>query len=125
MADRETAGQALRPSKGGFVSIRIAEEIAKLRAKLDSASGDREAVSLVKDYGLNVMLMVLKQGARIHEHHTKGPLTVQVIAGLVRIVAANSPNEIATGGILALDREIPHSVEAVEESVLLLTTALT
>jgi quercetin dioxygenase-like cupin family protein len=50
---------------------------------------------------------------------------VQVITGLVRIVAANSPNEIATGGILALDREIPHSVEAAEESVLLLTTALT
>jgi quercetin dioxygenase-like cupin family protein len=107
------------------VSISIAEEIAKLRAKLDSSAGDREAVSLVKDYGLNVMLMVLKRGARIHEHHTKGPLTVQVITGLVRIVAANSPNEIATGGILALDREIPHSVEAVEESVLLLTTALT
>ncbi len=125
MADRETAGQALRPPKGGFVSIRIGDEVARLRARLESSSADREAASLVKDYGLNVMLMVLKKGARLHEHHTKGPLTVQVVAGLVRLVAAATPQEIAAGGILALDREIPHSVDALEDSVLLLTTALT
>jgi len=124
MADRETAGQVLRPPKGGFVSIRIGDEVARLRTKLESSSADREAVSLVKDYGLNVMLMVLKQGARLHEHHTKGPLTVHVIGGLVRLVAANTPHELAVGGILALDREIPHSVDALEDSVLLLTTAL-
>jgi quercetin dioxygenase-like cupin family protein len=125
MADRETAGQALRPPKGGFVSIRIGDEVARLRAKLESSGADREAVSLVKDYGLNVMLMVLGKGARLHEHHTKGPVTVHVIAGLVRLTVANTPHEIDAGGILALDREIPHSVDALEESALLLTTALT
>ncbi len=124
MADRETAGQALRPPKGGFMSIRIENEVARLRTRLESSGTDREAASLVKDYGLNVMLMVLKQGARLHEHHTKGPVTVHVIAGQVRLVAANTPHEIAAGGILALDREIPHSVDALEDSVLLLTTAL-
>ena len=124
MADRETTGQALRPPKGGSVSIRVGDEVARLRAKLESSSADREAVSLVKDYGLNVMLMVLKKGARLHEHHTKGPVTVHVVAGRVSLVAADTPHEIAAGGILALDREIPHSVDALEESVLLLTTAL-
>ncbi len=124
MTDRENPGQALRPPKGGFVSIRVGDEVARLRTRLESSSADREAVSLVKDYGLNVMLMVLKQGARLHEHHTKGPVTVHVIAGRVSLVAADTPHEIAAGGILALDREIPHSVDALEDSVLLLTTAL-
>ena len=78
----------------------------------------------MKDYGLNVMLMLLKRGARLHEHRAKGPLTVQVVAGVVRFVAANSHNELAAGTIVAVDRDVPYSVESLEESALLLTTAL-
>jgi quercetin dioxygenase-like cupin family protein len=124
MVESEKVDQALRPSKGGLALIGIAAEAARLKAKLDASDGDREAISLVKDYGLNVMLMRLKRGARLHEHHTKGPLTVQVISGLVKLVAAGTPNEVAAGSMLALDRDIPHSVEALEDSALLLTTAL-
>ena len=42
--------------------------------------------------------MLLKRGARLHEHRTKGPVTVQVVAGAVRFVAANSHNELAEKG---------------------------
>lgn len=124
MVESDKMDQALRPSKGGFVLIGIAAEADRLKGKLDASSGDREAISLVKDYGLNVMLMRLKRGARLHEHHTKGPLTVHVISGRVEFVAAGAPNEVAAGCMLALDRDIPHSVEALEDSALLLTTAL-
>jgi quercetin dioxygenase-like cupin family protein len=124
MAQIDNVGQALRPSKGGFALIDIAGETTRLKGKLDASGADREASSLVKDYGLNVMLMVLKRGARLHEHHTKGPLTVQVISGRVRFVAAGTPHDIAPGAMLALDREVGHSVEALEDSALLLTTAM-
>ena len=79
---------------------------------------------MVKDYGLNVMLMMLKCGARLHEHRTKGPITVQVLSGAVNFVAANTHNQLAAGTLFALDREVPHSVEALEDSILLLTAAL-
>jgi len=124
MADHDTIGQALRPSEGAFASIKIADEIARLKAKLDASPADREGASLVKDYGLNVMLMMLKRGARLHEHRTKGPITVQVISGSVNFVAANTPNQLVAGTLFALDREVPHSVDALEDSVLLLTAAL-
>ncbi len=124
MADHDTSGQALRPTQGAFASIKIADEIARLKAKLDASSGDRESASLVKDYGLNVMLMMLKCGARLHEHRTKGPITVQVLSGAVNFVAANTHNQLAAGTLFALDREVPHSVEALEDSILLLTAAL-
>ena len=81
MADQEATGRAFRPPRGGVASITIPDEVARLKAKLDSSSADREAVSLVKDYGLNVMLMLLKKGARLHEHHVKGPVTVHVLSG--------------------------------------------
>ncbi len=124
MAANENAGQALRPAKGGFSLIRLADDAARLKAQLDSSAADRAAESLVKDYGLNVTLMVLKRGARLHEHHTRGPLTVQVMSGRVNFVAAGTPNELAAGSMLALDRETPHSVEALEDSALLLTSAI-
>jgi quercetin dioxygenase-like cupin family protein len=124
MAGNDNVGQPLRPSEGGFVSIDIADETKRLKSRLDAADADREAVSLVKDYGLNVMLMLLKRGARLHDHHTKGPLTVQLMSGRVNLVAAGKPHEIAPGAVCALDREVVHSVEALEDSALLLTTAI-
>ena len=39
---------------------------------------------------------------------------------VMRFVAANSHNELTPGTILALDRDLPHSVEGLEESVVLL-----
>jgi quercetin dioxygenase-like cupin family protein len=124
MPENEKAGQALRPASGGFAMIDVGAEAKRLKSKLDASGGDREATSLVKDYGLNVMLMLLRRGARLHEHHTKGPLTVQVLSGRVKFAAAGVPHEIASGTIFALDREVAHSVEALEDSALLLTTAI-
>ncbi len=124
MADNDNAGQALRPARGGFILIDLAGQAARLQAQRDAANRDRESVSLVKQYGLNVMLMSLRRGARLHEHHTRGPLTVQVISGRVNFIAAGASNEIAAGSMIALDREVAHSVEAAEDSTLLLTTAI-
>jgi len=124
MDEHQTAQKALRPTQGGVALIQVADEISRLRQKLESSKEDRQAASLVKDYGLNVMLMLLKKGARLHEHRTKGPLTVHVVSGFVLFVAANSHNELAAGTIVAVDRDVPHRLEALEESVLLLTTAL-
>ncbi len=124
MADNENIGQPLRPGAGGFAMIDVGTEVNRLKSKLDASGSDREAKSLVKDYGLNVMLMVLRRGARLHEHHTKGPLTVQVVSGRVNFAAASVPHEIAPGVMFALDREVAHDVEALEDSVLLLTTAI-
>lgn len=97
MAENEKEGQALRPSAGGFAMIDVGAEVTRLKSKLDASGGDRIAESVVKDYGLNVMLMCLRRGARLHEHHTKGPLTVQVISGRVSFTAAGTPHEIAPG----------------------------
>ncbi len=124
MAENEEEGQALRPSAGGFAMFDIGAEVNRLKSKLDASGGDRIAERLVKDYGLNVMLMCLRRGARLHEHHTKGPLTVQVISGRVSFAVAATPHEVAPGVIFALDREVLHSIEALEDSALLLTTAI-
>lgn len=116
--------QALRPSAGGMVSLNIMDEIAHLKAKPQWTAEDRLAVSLVKDDALNVLLMVLKKGARLAEHRTRGPIAVHVLSGSVRFSAGSEHTELSSGSMAALDRDIVHELEALEESVVLLTTAI-
>jgi len=124
MTEHEHNRQALRPAEGGMLTITIASEIARLKSGPEWMSGDRHAASLVKDDALNVLLMVLKKGARLHEHHTKGPIALQVLSGSVRFTGGTEQRSISSGMIVALDRNIAHSLEALEESALILITAI-
>jgi quercetin dioxygenase-like cupin family protein len=116
--------QALRPSAGGMITVKFADEIARLKSTAEWESADRQAVSLIKDEALNVLLMVLKKGAHLHEHRTKGPITVQMVSGAIRFSSGSDQRIISAGEMVGLDRAIPHSVEALEESALILVTAI-
>jgi hypothetical protein len=63
--------QALRPTTGGMITLSVADEIARLKSTPEWQSGDRHAVSLIKDAPLNILLMILKKSARLHEHRTR------------------------------------------------------
>jgi hypothetical protein len=82
--------QVIRPAAGGMLTVDIAKEIVGLKAGPEWQSGDRHAVSLVKDEALNVLLMVLKNGAKLREHHTKGPIAVQLLSGSIRFTAGRT-----------------------------------
>jgi quercetin dioxygenase-like cupin family protein len=120
----ESGRQALRPSPGEMLSLKIMDEVARLKAKPEWSSVNRLAVSLVKDDALNILLMVLKKGARLEEHRTKGPIAVHVLSGSVRFGAGSKCVELSSGSIAALDREVVHELEALEESAVLLITAI-
>ncbi len=115
--------QALRPAAGGMVTVSIANEIARIKSTPEWQSADRHAISLIKDDALNILLMILKKGARLHEHRTKGPVAVQVISGSIRF-NAGSERIISACEMVVLDRNIAHSVEALEESAMILVTAI-
>ena len=120
----EGSRQARRPSAGEVLSLNLMDEATKLKAKPEWSSANRLAVSLVKDDALNVWLMALKKGARLAEHRTKGPIAVQVLSGSVRFGAGDKHAELSSGSIAALDREIARELEALEESSILLITAI-
>jgi quercetin dioxygenase-like cupin family protein len=107
-----------------MVWLNIMDEAARLKARPEWSSEDRLAVSLVKDDALNILLMVLKKGARLAEHRTKGPIAVQVLSGSVRFSAGSKDVELASGSMAVLDRNVVHELEALEESIVLLTTAI-
>ena len=120
--ESEHNDQALRPRAGGLVVIKLADETAKLRETIPS--NDRQSVSLVKDGPLNVLLISLKKNAELGEHRTRGPITVQVLSGAIQFHAESQEITLAAGCMLTLDRDVAHSVTALEDSSVLLTTAI-
>ena len=103
------------------VAVDIRAEITRLKSEPGWASGDRHGLSLVKGDGINVALMLLKKGAKLQEHHTRAPITVHLLEGRINFIAGDQPRPLSPGMLLALDRAIAHSIEALEDSALILT----
>ena len=105
-----------------YLEFDIARELQQLHLEPGWQSG-QNAKTLVKYDGLRIVLIALKAGSRIPEHHTEGQISIQTIAGHIQVRADGRSFELRPGGLLALDQGLPHHVEALEESAFLLTIA--
>ena len=110
------------PMAAPFLEFDLPAEIHRLHAEAAWAAG-QNARTLFKYDDFRVVLMALRAHSRVPEHRTEGRISVHVLAGHVQIRAAGRTFSLRTGGVLALDRGIPHDVMALEESALLLTIA--
>ncbi len=57
----------------------------------------------------------------MHQHSTAARISVQTLAGHIRLRLPDRTVELPAGGLLALDRCVSHDVEAEEDSAFLLT----
>ncbi len=99
----------------------LADEIAGVRSQLSPGTGTARK-SLVRYPDLHVTLIAMKAQARIEEHQNAGRISVQTLRGHIRMQAAGKLFELPEGHVLVLDRAVRHDVEAVEDSVFLLTS---
>lgn len=102
-------------------------ESFKKQIKLEKAflDGERNAITLFKSDQLRVILIALHKGAEMKTHTAPGTISVQVLEGFIEFTTPQRTVELAAGQMLALHKEIPHSVLAKEESTFLLTLTLT
>ena len=61
------------------------------------AEGRRNAITLRKGEGLNVVLLVMKEGDRLDEHSAPGPITLSVHEGRIRFPAGDEDVEARRG----------------------------
>jgi quercetin dioxygenase-like cupin family protein len=88
--------------------------------KARAASNGRHAELIVHDGPLRQTVIALKKGVRLGEHNSPPAASMQVIRGNVKITGED-PVVIGTGFVEALTHQ-RHGVEALEDSVFLLTT---
>lgn len=117
------ATRPARPLAGPVLQFDFAEEAARLRAEAPWLQHGRNAVTLVKHPDLRVVFMLMQPGTRMQQHHTSGRISVQALSGHVRLHLEGSVVDLPEGHLLALEHDIPHDVEAVRESAVLLTIA--
>ena len=100
----------------------LASEVERLRNEPEWSSG-QNAKTLVKYDDLRVVLIALRAGARIPNHETAGRISIHTVQGHVRVRAQDQLRDLPMGTVLALDQGLPHDVEALEDSAILLTIA--
>ena len=123
---KQSVGSAAIRSPGSLqsplLSFDLNAEIAQLRGE-NGWQGGRNSKTLVKHSDFRVVLTVLKSNARLHEHRAAGRISVQAIAGHIRMHVEEKTIDLPVGHMLALERALPHDVEALEDSAFLLTIA--
>lgn len=107
---------------GAYLEFDLRREIELLHHEPEWATG-QNAKTLVKYDNFRVVLTALHAHARMPLHQTDGRISLQTIGGHIQVRAVGRTFDLPVGSLLALDRGLPHEVEALEESVLLLTIA--
>jgi quercetin dioxygenase-like cupin family protein len=108
---------------GAALPFDLAAAVEEILAAARTSPAKHAARTLVKEGPLRLVLLGFQAGAALKEHHADGPVTIQVLAGDVKIDAAGSERQFGTGGLLVLDANVRHSVTAVSDAVILLTVA--
>ncbi len=123
----ETTGTSERAPQqlaAPVLAFDLTHEVAQLHGQAAWQHGDRNAKTLVKESDFRIVLIALRVGARMEEHRAAGRISVQTLTGYLRLHACGETVDLSVGQLVSLERDVPHDVEAVEESAFLLTIAL-
>ncbi|HEX5416672.1 MAG TPA: AraC family ligand binding domain-containing protein, partial [Chloroflexota bacterium] len=101
----------------------LAAEIAQLHREEAWRRGDHNAITLVKEPDLRLVLVALKDGGRLPRHQTAARIAIQTLDGAVRVQLPDRTVDLPRGHLLTLEANIPHEVEGRGESAFLLTVS--
>ncbi len=120
----ETSPSSERPAQrldARKLQFDLPQEIDRLLREETWRQKDRDSKTLVHEPHLRVVLTALKAGARLDRHETEAPVSLHGLRGRVRLSLPDETVELTAGTLLVLEAGVPHEVEAVEESVFLIT----
>jgi quercetin dioxygenase-like cupin family protein len=129
--DNPFFGATRSPKHGGpdieapILHFDLHAELEQLKRQRNYQERGPAGRTLVKEPDLRIVLMALKADARMREHHASGPISLEVIAGTIRVRLPDASIELAVGKLLALASGIHHDVEAIDDSAFLLTIGRT
>ena len=110
------------PMDGAFLEFDLTTEVEQLHREPTWANG-LNSRTLVKYDDLRVVLTAVQALKRVPEHSTDGRVSIHALSGHLRVSALGRTFDLRSGSLLALDQGVAHALEALAESVFLLTIA--
>jgi quercetin dioxygenase-like cupin family protein len=105
-----------------YVFTDIPAFVAQLEGEKAWDKGDRNAITVFKSGNITTVISMLKKDATIVENVIEGYITIQVIKGDINVNTPDGDIQATNHQLISLHPKVPHSVIALEDSVLLLTT---
>jgi len=99
----------------------IAADLAALVDALPIEPGGVRSTRIHKGPGATIVRLSMDAGTVMKEHIAQAPLLVSVLDGRVALEVGGERIELGAGGLLQIGERVPHAVEALAPSHLLLT----
>ena len=107
------------PTQG--VTFELSALSEELRAEPAYQHSGHTARTLTRTEDLRVVLVALQAGKQLAEHQAKVTATVQALSGRVRLRLPSHTVELVAGQLLVLAAGLPLDVQALDDSLFLLT----
>ena len=117
--------QGERTLDASLVTIDLNYFTKQIRDEKAWKDSDRNAITVFKTNGMRIVLIALHKDAEMAKHTADGMISVQVLEGQMLFTTEEQSVELGKGEMLALHKNVPHSVLAKEETVFLLTLTTT
>jgi len=109
-------------SDATLTSFAVQEMAQQLMTEEAFQTSGRNALTLIRDKNLTVVLTVLKAGAILQEHHAPAPVTLLPLFGHIVLLAeeGRKSTELSPGTTGVFAAHLEHRVEATQDSAFLI-----
>ncbi|MEO6069245.1 MAG: cupin domain-containing protein [Chitinophagaceae bacterium] len=107
-----------------LVTMHLNEFIDQLKGESTWKDSDRNSVTIFKSETMRIVLLGLHKNAELKPHKANGVISVQVLEGMIKFSTEDENSQLEKGQMIALQENITHSVQALQESFFLLTLSL-
>jgi quercetin dioxygenase-like cupin family protein len=109
---------------GPVVSLDLPDLASALRSEPHPARDGHRQAGLVHRGPLRLLLFTFEPGGHLPEHRAPGHVVIHCLRGELDVEASAVHHRLSGGEALVLEPDVPHSVEAVAESEMLLTVCI-
>jgi len=107
-----------------LLHFNLSDELRNLQEEDSWSRGTgRSSKTLAKYPDFRIVLVVMKPGSEMKEHHADARISIQTIQGRIRLQLPDRALELGGGELMRLESGIAHDVKAVEESAFLITVS--
>lgn len=104
-----------------YVFINIPEFIRQLKAEEAWYKNDRNGITVFKTGKMTMVLVCLHAKAVFKNNLVDGIFIIQVIEGIIKLTTPEGDVDMMANQVMAFHQLVDHSIEALTDTVLLLT----